>query len=215
MQQNKSQYNTKQQNQSQDNTRHQNKKQYDTDPQLYYKRDGFIDERNWKFFKRYRKGVKIRSITVRILLLIIPLFVIIMGGAFFSFEDLGFLSILFSLSCIIFFSMCMYHIFWFGYLNDDSNFLAQERYPTSSGVEYLLGMFTAGIYFCFWAYKQGERIERAYEIRGINVPQRRVIYTVTIIFLPIISYCLMQNDINHLVRFDNSKAENNSGKAIQ
>lgn len=95
----------------------------------------------------------------------------------------------------------LYSILWFGNLNDESNYLAEEPRPTSGGVAFLLVLVTCGIYYFYWAYKQGERIDRARMIRNMPPKNQGVLFLV-LLFVPyvggLISLSLMQNEINYL-----------------
>lgn len=95
----------------------------------------------------------------------------------------------------------IYGILWFGNLNDEANFLSEERTPTSGGIAFLLCIFTCGIYYFFWAYNQGTKIDRAYIIRNQTPPKHGILYLV-LTFVPyvggLLTYCIMQNDINYI-----------------
>lgn len=126
--------------------------------------------RNQKTYSRYySSGVQIRSISSCIILTI--------------------------LTCGI------YGILWFGNLNDEVNYLSEERSPTSGGIAFLLCILTCGLYYFYWAYTQGVKIDRAYIIRN-QVPPKHGILFIVLTFIPyaggLITYCLMQNDINNI-----------------
>lgn len=93
----------------------------------------------------------------------------------------------------------IYGIYWFVCLNNDANTVS-NTFGTSGGVAYLLSLVTCGIYGLYWMYKQGEKIDTAKKSRGIESSNTGVIYLILGIFgLGIVSYALMQNELNKLV----------------
>lgn len=107
------------------------------------------------------------------------------------------------LTCILLtiFSCRLYGILWFGNLNDEANYLSEERSPTSGGIAFLLCILTCGIYYFYWAYKQGEKIDRAYILRN-QIPPKHGLLFIVLTFVPyaggLITYSIMQNDINNI-----------------
>ena len=103
------------------------------------------------------------------------------------------LSILFSiLTCGI------YSIFWFVKMTDESNALSGQN-ETSGGMAFLLTIVTCGIYTLFWNYKMGKTMEKAQQ-RVVHATDNSVLYLILAIFgFQIISYCIIQSDINALV----------------
>jgi uncharacterized protein YybS (DUF2232 family) len=93
----------------------------------------------------------------------------------------------------------IYGIVWFINLNDDVNTLTGD-YKVSGGVAFLLTLVTCGIYGFYWMYKQGTRIDQLKYERGIpNSNNTGILYLIfAVIGLSIVSYCLMQNEINNL-----------------
>ena len=102
--------------------------------------------------------------------------------------------------CIIltFVTCGIYGIYWFVCLNDDAN-TASNTFGTTGIVAYLLSLVTCGIYGLYWMYKQGEKIDNAKNSRGISSSNSGVLYLILAIFgLGIVSYALMQNELNKL-----------------
>lgn len=92
----------------------------------------------------------------------------------------------------------IYGIIWFVNLHDDVNTLSGD-FKTSGGMAFLLGIVTCGIYMLYWMYNQGSRIDNIKASRGIPSNNSGVLYLIlSILGLGIVSYCLMQNEINHL-----------------
>ncbi|MEE1219681.1 MAG: DUF4234 domain-containing protein [Ruminococcus sp.] len=93
----------------------------------------------------------------------------------------------------------IYGIYWFITLTDDVNKLDQQEKCTSGGMAFLLSIVTCGIYMFYWLYKQGERIDRAANARGIDSSNSSILYIVlSVIGLSIVAYCLMQDKINKM-----------------
>ena len=93
----------------------------------------------------------------------------------------------------------IYGIYWFICLTDEAN-NASNSTGTSGGMAFLLSLVTCGIYTFYWMFKQGEKIDSAKSARGIESSGNSgIIYLVLTLFgLGIVSYALMQNDLNKL-----------------
>lgn len=92
----------------------------------------------------------------------------------------------------------IYGIYWFICLNNDAN-TASKTFTTSGGVAYLLSLVTCGIYGLYWMFKQGEKIDNAKTSRGMASSNSGILYLILALFgLGIISYALMQNELNKL-----------------
>lgn len=92
----------------------------------------------------------------------------------------------------------IYGIYWFICLTDEANAAAGEQ-GTSGVMALIFTLITCGIYGLYWMYKQGERIDNAKTKRGMAGGSNGVLYLILAIFgLGIISYALMQNELNKL-----------------
>ena len=93
----------------------------------------------------------------------------------------------------------IYDIYWFICLTDETN-NASNSTGTSGGMAFLLSLVTCGIYMYYWMYKQGEKIDSAKSARGLESSGNSgIIYLVLALFgLGIVSYAMMQNDLNKL-----------------
>ena len=91
----------------------------------------------------------------------------------------------------------IYGIYWLIMLNDETNYVS----GTSGGVVFLLTLVTCGIYGYYWCYKQGEKLNEAKMQRGIMVDSSAsVLYLILSIFgLSIVSYALMQSELNKML----------------
>lgn len=93
----------------------------------------------------------------------------------------------------------IYFYYWMYCLTEDVNTLSGDTSATSGGMVILLSIVTCGIYAWYWMYKQGERLDTAKTSRGMPSSNSGIIYLLLSIFgLGIISYALMQNEINKL-----------------
>lgn len=94
-----------------------------------------------------------------------------------------------------------YSLYWFVCLTNDTNTMADE-YDTFGGTALLLTIVTCGIYGFFWAYKRGEKIDTAKVKRGLPAGNGGVLYLLLYFFGAIISYALIQNELNQLVDYN-------------
>lgn len=63
----------------------------------------------------------------------------------------------------------------------------------------MLTLVTCGIYGFYWAYKQGEKIDKAKNMRNLPSSNSGILYLILQLFgLGIIAYALMQNELNQL-----------------
>ena len=92
----------------------------------------------------------------------------------------------------------IYGIVWFITMTDDAREVSGDE-SLSGGMAFLLTLITCGIYGYFWAYKMGKAIAQAKVNRGLPADDNSTLYVVLQIFgLSIVSYCLIQNDLNHM-----------------
>jgi hypothetical protein len=80
-------------------------------------------------------------------------------------------------------------------LTDDTNIVAQEQ-GTSGAMAFVLTVITCGLYGLYWAYKCGEKIDRAHHLRGEYASNGGVLYLIVMLFGGIIAYALIQNELN-------------------
>lgn len=93
----------------------------------------------------------------------------------------------------------IYSLYWLYTLTEDVNALSGEPGATSGGMVILLSIVTCGIYLWFWLYKQGSRIDQIKSSRGYPSSNSGILYLILAIFgLSIVSYALMQDEINKL-----------------
>ena len=93
----------------------------------------------------------------------------------------------------------IYALYWAVCLQDDSNALVND-FKTSGVMVVVLTIVTCGIYAIYWAYKMGEKLDAAKQSRGIPASNSGILYVILYLFTGgIVSYALMQNEINKLV----------------
>ena len=105
--------------------------------------------------------------------------------------------------CILFsiITCGIYGIYWMIKMNDEVNTLSGEENATSGGMVFLFSIITCGIYGLYWLYKMGERIDR---MNNAASGDSRILYLLLGIFgLGIVSYCLIQSEINKAVGASN------------
>ena len=103
--------------------------------------------------------------------------------------------------CIIltFVTCVIYGLYWAVCLQDDSNALAND-FKTSGVMVVVLSIVTCGIYAIYWAYKMGEKLDAVKQSRGIPASNSGILYVILYLVTGgIVSYALMQNEINKLV----------------
>ncbi|MCR5738073.1 MAG: DUF4234 domain-containing protein [Eubacterium sp.] len=93
----------------------------------------------------------------------------------------------------------IYGLYWLVCLNDDTNTVAGTPEDTSGVVVLVLSIVTCSIYLLYWLYKQGNKIDQVKTSKGIASSNSGIIYLVlAIVGLSIVSYALMQNELNQL-----------------
>lgn len=104
--------------------------------------------------------------------------------------------------CIVLsiFTCGIYALYWFVVLTDDTNrMLEGAGNETSGGMALLFNIITCGIYGLYWMYKEGEKIDRIKMSRGIPSSNSGILYLILgIVGFSIVSYALIQNELNNL-----------------
>lgn len=94
----------------------------------------------------------------------------------------------------------IYGIIWFIGLTDDAAYVNDNR-DFSGGKAFLLTLVTCGIYSFYWNYKMGKELYEGKTKRGMQASDNSVLYLILAIFgLSIVSYCLMQNELNDVAK---------------
>lgn len=103
----------------------------------------------------------------------------------------------------------IYGIYWMVVVTDDTNKSVNDINGTSGGIAVLLSIVTCGIYGIYWAYKEGEKLDNAKNMRGIPSSNSNILYLVlAILGLSIIAIALMQDSLNKISDYDNFNGQN-------
>ena len=96
----------------------------------------------------------------------------------------------------------IYGLYWMYKIVEELN-EASENNGTSGGMVILLSIVTCGIYMFYWMYKAGGYVNTAKTRRGMPSDSNSgIIYLVLCIFgLSIVSYCLIQNELNQIAAY--------------
>lgn len=95
----------------------------------------------------------------------------------------------------------IYGIYWFISLTDDVRIVSGDE-RLSGGKCFLLTLVTCGIYGIYWAYLIGKAMMQATESHNDN----SILYLILQIFgLSIVTYCLVQTDLNTIADKQESK----------
>ena len=91
----------------------------------------------------------------------------------------------------------IYGMFWVCVMTDDANKVSGEETDTSGALAVLFTILTCGIYGFYWNYRMGHKFYKAGGNTGKNINDNSIVYLLLSIFgLSIVSYCLIQNDLN-------------------
>lgn len=104
--------------------------------------------------------------------------------------------------CIIlsFITCGIYGIYWLIVLTDDTRNASNDYTGASGGVAFLLTLVTCGLYGYYWAFKQGERIDNAKAVRGMQTSgNSNILFLILQIFgLSIVNFILIQDALNKI-----------------
>lgn len=90
----------------------------------------------------------------------------------------------------------IYGIFWFISITDDARIVSGDD-RLSGGKCFLLTLITCGIYSFYWAYLMGKAMMQAKAKNDMPADDNAMLYVILQIFgLGIVTYCLVQNDLN-------------------
>lgn len=92
----------------------------------------------------------------------------------------------------------IYDLYWLVCLTNDTNTAAGTTDGTSGGMVLLLTIVTCNIYSLYWGYKQGEKIDIAKQKKGMPSSDSNVLYLLLCLFVPVVAWALMQNELNNL-----------------
>lgn len=97
----------------------------------------------------------------------------------------------------------IYGIIWFINMVNDLNTAARTPSANSGGMVFLLSIITCGIYMFVWLYKAGEQVSAAKRFAtGVPGENNGMMYIILCLFgLSIVSYCLIQNELNEVAAY--------------
>ncbi len=97
----------------------------------------------------------------------------------------------------------IYSLYWLACMANDVNMAAGEQ-DTTGGMVVLFTIITCGIYGWYWMYKTGEKIRMAQTNRQFPyVSDSGIVYIVlAVVGLSIVSYALIQSELNKIAEFD-------------
>lgn len=104
--------------------------------------------------------------------------------------------------CIVFsiITCGIYALYWLVVLTDEVNEIAGDAEGTTGGMVLLFTIITCGIYGYYWAYKTGEKVDMIRRGRGEISSNTGILYLIlNIIGLSVVTYALIQNEINKSV----------------
>lgn len=93
----------------------------------------------------------------------------------------------------------IYGLYWFVCMTNEANTLSHHEGDVSGGVALILQIVTCNIYGLYWAYQMGSKLDQAKVNQGLQPGNCGVVYLILQLFVPIVGYALMQNDINTLI----------------
>ena len=94
----------------------------------------------------------------------------------------------------------IYGIYWFITLTDDVG-KANEDTEFTGVKAFLFTLITCGIYSIYWNYKIGKEMYEANKKHGIDANDNSIVFLILSIFgLSIVTYCIVQNELNVLSR---------------
>ena len=94
----------------------------------------------------------------------------------------------------------IYGFVWFISMIGEINRVCDDEKSSNGAVTViLLGILTCGIYTIYWWYQTGKRLHAAGNKYGVPIDDNSVLYLVFSLFgLAIVSFCLVQSDLNKL-----------------
>lgn len=104
-----------------------------------------------------------------------------------------------AIQLILSFVTCgLYSWYWMVTITDDVNKLLDEK-NDSGLVNLLLSLVTCGIYLIYWNYDIGKKLKKIGDKYNLDIQDNSIIYMIlSILKLDIVSYSLMQSDLNKI-----------------
>ena len=99
----------------------------------------------------------------------------------------------------------IYSIYWFIKITNEVHEVSGDPKTASGGLAFLFLIITFGLYGIYWVYRISTELEGAIEDRNMRRSSLSLITLVLFIFgLGIISYALIQDSLNDVIKHDQS-----------
>jgi len=111
-------------------------------------------------------------------------------------------------TCIIlsFVTCGFYSLYWLYCLVSDINTISDDPNAMSPVLVIILSFVTCGLYFLYWVYKSGSILDQRMVESGRNSENRPILYVIlSLFYLTIVTYALMQDTINKLAESNINK----------
>lgn len=118
-------------------------------------------------------------------------------------RNIGLYVVLTILTCGIF------GLYWMVCLQDETNYLTDNKGEQSGGIVLLLNIVTCGIYGVYWCFRQGEKLEKYYAEQGLGEVSSNQNLSILYLILAVcnyfagvttlIAYALMQEKLNQII----------------
>lgn len=108
----------------------------------------------------------------------------------------------------------IFGLVWFVSLTDDSKTVSGDQDSAGGGMALLLTIITCGIYGYYWAYKLGEKVDHASNIRGIgdgSDSSKILFLLMQFLNLGIVNYIIGQDKLNKIAEFDEMNGNRSFG----
>lgn len=91
----------------------------------------------------------------------------------------------------------IYGIYWMYKMAEDFHSLNSDM--ATGGTAVLLSLVTCGIYGWFWIYKAGQTVDDIRVSKGLAPGNKSILCLILAVFgLGLISYCILQDDLNSI-----------------
>ena len=84
---------------------------------------------------------------------------------------------------------------WLYKITEDMNAICSDSFTTSGGLVVFLAIFFR-VFMPFWGYKMGSRID---QWKGDGSGKRTLLFTLLCLFMPMLSYACIQDELNQRV----------------